>query len=926
MNQSATNTITAYQFSRLSELPYWSQWALLAAVVASITMFVWWWSRRDSHALPTLSRYVLFGLRTAAMLGLLFFFFNLEKKTQREVRENSRVAVLVDTSQSMGLPDQRPGNGSDPTSRADQAIMLLSQSEIIPQLREQHDVSVMTFDDSSPPQSVAFFPRTGEPETLIEQEASATYQQQWDELTWITWTGIGIASAGLLMLLLAGFNATGGLGATFNFLSATLLLTAVILVAVGDLRNDEVRPWEIVLGKSEESEAGDENPAELVPAPGETPTGEPALQIEQIDWAKSLQPTGMETRIGDAVVQVVNQERGGPFSGILLVSDGANNEGTAPADAARMAQEIGARIVTVGLGSDEQPHSVRVVDLEAPAKAYPGDEFQLRGYIQGFGMPNKLVTLQVASGTIDENGEFREEAIEKSSNPISLGKDGEVIPVDFQITPETVGTRAYQLRIIGSSETDLDQSDNQRVVKVQIIEQRNRVLLLAGGPTREFRFLRNQLFRDKDVELHVLLQTGEPGISQESDELLFEFPDDPTVLFEEYDCIVAFDPDWSRLSQDQIELLERWVGEKAGGLIVIAGPIFTPKWASLRRGDPAIDIIKDLHPVTFFSRGTSIGLGRFGSETARKLVLTPEGQKAEALRLDPAADVSNHIWQQFPGVYGYFAVSGVKPGAANWADVEAETKSLDGKLPVYMASHFYGAGRVIFLGSGEMWRIRSMDVGYFETFYTKLIRYASQGRLARDSSRGLLLVSAERVSLGETVEVRAFLTDAQHNPLTDPQLEGRLILPDGTEETLLLRQLPEFEEGQYAGQFTPLQDGEYRIEVNLPGGGEDSLLAREVRARIPDREIARPQRDDAVLTAFSSETGGQSIVGITDLMDSKNLSTLVGADVLPPRDMYTALPDLTDRTFQEQLRGWLLAFIVIALSVEWIQRRFAKLA
>ncbi|RCS55946.1 hypothetical protein DTL42_00720 [Bremerella cremea] len=921
MNDASTNTITAYQFSRLSELPYWSQWALLVAVVIAITSFVWWWSRRDTHALPTLSRYVLFGLRTAALLGLLFFFFNLEKKTQREVRENSRVAILVDTSQSMGLPDQRPGSGTDPTSRADQAITLLSQSEIIPQLRQQHDVSVLTFDNAAPPQSVAFFHRTGEPETVLEQEASATYQQQWDELTWITWTGIGVAATGLLLLLLAGFNAGGQLGATFSFLSAVLLLAAVVLVAVGDLRNDEVRPWEIVFGKSENRPA-----SEVETAPLETPAEQDSLRIEQIDWAKALQPTGIETRIGDAVVQIVNQERGGPFSGILLVSDGANNEGTPPADAARMAREIGARIVTVGLGSDEQPQSVRVVDLEAPAKAYPGDEFQLRGYIQGFGMPNKMVTLQVASGTIDANGEFHEEAIEQSSDPIQLGKDGEVIPVDFQITPESVGTRAYQLRIVSSSETDLDQSDNQRVVKVQIIEQRNRVLLLAGGPTREFRFLRNQLFRDKDVELHVLLQTGEPGISQESDELLFEFPDDPTVLFEEYDCIVAFDPDWSQLSLQQIELLERWVGEKAGGLIVVAGPIYTPKWASLRRGDPSIDIIKDLHPVTFFSRGTSIGLGRFGSETSRKLVLTAEGQKAEALRLDPSADVSNRIWQQFPGVYGYFAVSGVKPGAANWIDVEAETRSLDGKLPVYMASHFYGAGRVIFLGSGEMWRIRSMDVGYFETFYTKLIRYASQGRLARDSSRGLLLVSAERVSLGETVEVRAFLTDAQHNPLTDPQLEGRLIMPDGTEETLMLRQLPEFEEGQYAGQFTPLQDGEYRIEVTLPGGGEDSLLTREVRARIPDREIAKPQRDDAVLTAFSSETGGQSIVGISELMPSENLPALVGSAVLPPRDMYTALPDLTDRTFQEQLRGWLLAFIVLALSVEWIQRRFAKLA
>jgi hypothetical protein len=52
---------------------------------------------------------------------------------------------------------------------------------------------------------------------------------------------------------------------------------------------------------------------------------------------------------------------------------------------------------------------------------------------------------------------------------------------------------------------------------------------------REFRFLRNQLFRDKDIELHVYLQTGVPGISQESDKLLHSFPEDAASLFEEYE-------------------------------------------------------------------------------------------------------------------------------------------------------------------------------------------------------------------------------------------------------------------------------------------------------------------------------------------------------------------------------------------------------
>ena len=97
------------------------------------------------------------------------------------------------------------------------------------------------------------------------------------------------------------------------------------------------------------------------------------------------------------------------------------------------------------------------------------------------------------------------------------------------------------------------------------------------------RFLRDVLYRDEEVESDVLLQTGKPGISQESTEVLFEFPTVAAELFE-YDCIVAFDPDWQALDELQVRLLDRWVSEKAGGLILVAGPVFTPEWTRLRRG------------------------------------------------------------------------------------------------------------------------------------------------------------------------------------------------------------------------------------------------------------------------------------------------------------------------------------------------------
>ena len=36
------------------------------------------------------------------------------------------------------------------------------------------------------------------------------------------------------------------------------------------------------------------------------------------------------------------------------------------------------------------------------------------------------------------------------------------------------------------------------------------------------------------------------------------------------------------------DLLDRWVAEQAGGLIVVAGPVYTPVWANMARGDRRI--------------------------------------------------------------------------------------------------------------------------------------------------------------------------------------------------------------------------------------------------------------------------------------------------------------------------------------------------
>src|SRR5512137_2180300 len=94
-----------FQFARLQAMTEWWHWLVLLLVCAGVLTYVVALYRRDCVELPRGLRWLLTALRVLAFLGVLFFFFTLEKRTERQLVKNSRIALLVDTSQSMGLRD-----------------------------------------------------------------------------------------------------------------------------------------------------------------------------------------------------------------------------------------------------------------------------------------------------------------------------------------------------------------------------------------------------------------------------------------------------------------------------------------------------------------------------------------------------------------------------------------------------------------------------------------------------------------------------------------------------------------------------------------------------------------------------------------------------------------------------------------------------
>ena len=127
------------------------------------------------------------------------------------------------------------------------------------------------------------------------------------------------------------------------------------------------------------------------------------------------------------------------------------------------------------------------------------------------------------------------------------------------------------------------------------------------------------------AELSIYLQLARPEIVQDvpPERLLQRFPgilvdagrqdEDKYDNLAAYDLIIAFDPDWTQLTPEQIGLLEQWVGQHAGGLIVVGRPVNTFQLAKAANYEKVKPIL-DLYPVILDdSRIQGLGVDRTAS-------------------------------------------------------------------------------------------------------------------------------------------------------------------------------------------------------------------------------------------------------------------------------------------------------------------------
>lgn len=635
--------------------------------------------------------------------------------------------------------------------------------------------------------------------------------------------------------------------------------------------------------------------------------GEATSAEETIDWDQIVEPIGLETRLGESLLELIRSISGNSLSGIVVVTDGASNSGIDPGKAVEAAKELKARLITVGVGSTRQPVNIQIASVQAPSDVHVGDAFEIAAFVQAQGLAGQNAIVEL----LGRPEESEADASKLGTKEIVLADDGLPVRVSFEQLENVAGTWEYFIRVRSDQKIiELSEGDNERRKSISVVDRKTRVLVIAGGPMRDYQFVRNMLYRHSAIQTDVWLQTADAAgaVSQEANKILTSFPASKEELFD-YDVIVGFDPDWNRLSPEQINLVSEWVFAQAGGLVVVAGDVYSSSVAS----DAKLEKIRELYPIV---------LNRFVSDSggSRTVIqswpfeFTREGREAGFLQITDEQVSSAEVWKEFQGVYSAYPTSGAKAGATVYAYFsDPRTQSASG-LPVLLASQYYGAGRVIYLGSPEMWRMRSIDEVYYDRFWTKSIREAGQARLKRGNNRGTLLLERNQFVLGQTVRVRAQLTDPQFDPLMAESVLAEIFDPNGRPMIPPVRlQRESNRDGQFVGSFRVSSPGVWRIDVPIPQSGDQ--LSEKIDVVLPNLETDNARQNAQLLRLIAEDTGGAYF----PLSES--------AAEVPKR-----LPNRGEEfQIDQQLktlwdREWLMYLLIGLLSVEWLTRKLLKLA
>ena len=609
-----------------------------------------------------------------------------------------------------------------------------------------------------------------------------------------------------------------------------------------------------------------------------------------------VNPGGQRTDLIGAVAQVLDDNRGAPPAGVLVLSDGVHHGSDTGLGYLRRA---GVPVVAVGVGDLEMYRDIRVVDVQAPSLTflhYPAD---VSATIQAWGYAGETLAV-----VLQRDGRV------VGTQRMLVDSDASEQRIIFPLEPEAIGEFAYTISIAPRLGEAL--AHNNRVdFPLSVVRDKIRVLLVCGSPTWNYRFLRQALKLDPSIDLlsFVILRTANDVVNVPESQLsLIPFPTERLFTRElrNFDLIIFENFDSRRyFPVTYLQNVARYV-RRGGAFAMIGGPLAFSQGGYL--GTP----IEAILPVSLLRER------RDYKQAANQLALTDEGRSHPITRLSSDDQENERIWDAMPELDGFNRVGEPKPGATVLA-VTGESFENGASAPL-LAMQAVGEGRTLALMTDYTWKWNFQLAGrmdsnqYYLQFIRQMVRWLIHDPVLKQVRS---MADAREFPVGSEVTGLFQVLQDDYRPAAEAELRATLRTPRGEEMALPYR--PTGNPGEYGYRFRAEEEGLYELDVEAridDKKHEANRLLLPVRRPGNENQLGAPNHD--LLKDIAERTNGTFFA-----LDDDNRPTLAGlAQFFGGEPDYRVLEESRLR-LRESLPLFLLLLTVLA--VEWWWRRRAGL-
>ncbi len=589
------------------------------------------------------------------------------------------------------------------------------------------------------------------------------------------------------------------------------------------------------------------------------------------------------TRLGDALIRLLSKPSSAPLQAIIAYTDGQVTQGRTLEEASGLAKRKGVPLYLVGLGDDKPKPSLQLGTLIADDQVYPDDLVNFQA---------TLSTSFLSGQTVKAELRRNDKLVADKMITIPEGEQRHSLPIQLIDRPANEGTYKYSLsaRVVDSGDKEFytDKLQHQLIVK----KQQLRVLLAAGYPNYEFRYLKHLLERDSSVQLSCFLQESDPDHSIAD---ITAIPRIPVSIDElnEYEVIVLMDIDPSLLPRSLWPQLSDFVSQQGGGLAIVAGPRFLPQ----RYLDkPAFLAMLPTKPSAGLING-------WNDKDGYQIQATDLGKQSPMFLLADSSEKSESVWNRLPPLYWLSNVGAAKPSAQVLAYHPRYMATATKKSPA-IVSQYYGSGRVLLhaTDSTYRWREKVGDV-YFARYWGQTLRMLGKEKINSSNKNIQLSTSEDKYQVGDAVKIE--LSGLISNDGEAPKI--RLSRSGSSDKEIELDPITS-SPGRWQANLSGLDAGNYRASLLYQESGVD-IDSIDFDIESPPGELTNVtmNRNDLEKAAKTTRgkfyTYGEANLLVDQLPEGRS----VALENMPPYEIWNRWPFLLG--------------ITLLLCTEWIVRK-----